>query len=82
MSTVHCPLSTAIRSALAVGAASALLLGAAFLPACAKPLLSPSDERTPFDRYDNVRTERAPQYIENEYGRREPNLRGRLSPKD
>ncbi len=48
---------------------------------CAKPLLSPTDERSPFDRYDNVRGRYAPQYIENEYGRREPNLRGRLGSK-
>lgn len=49
---------------------------------CSRPLLGPTDERSPFDRYDNVRGRYAPQYIENEYGRREPNLRGRLSPKD
>ena len=49
---------------------------------CAKPLLGPTDERSPFDRYDNVRGNYAPQYIENEYGHREPNLRGRLTPKD
>jgi hypothetical protein len=49
---------------------------------CEKPLLAPSDERTPYDRYDNVRGQHAPQYIENEYGRRQPNLRGRLTPKD
>jgi hypothetical protein len=49
---------------------------------CSRPLLSPTDERTPFDRYDNVRGRYSPQYIENEYGRREPNLRGRLGPKD
>ncbi len=59
--------------------AAALLLA---LPACSKPLLGPKDERTPYDRYDNVRGQYAPQYIENEYGRREPNLRGRLSPRD
>jgi hypothetical protein len=49
---------------------------------CAKPLLGPTDERSPFDRYDNVRGHYAPQYVENEYGRREPNLRGRLGSKD
>ncbi len=49
---------------------------------CSRPLLAPSEERTPFDRYDNVRGRYAPQYIENEYGRREPNLRGRLGSKD
>ena len=48
---------------------------------CSKPLLSPTDERSPFDRYDNVRGRYSPQYIENEYGRREPNLRGRLGSK-
>lgn len=63
--------------------ASAALIGTAALglAACSRPLLSPTDERSPFDRYDNVRGRYAPQYIENEYGRREPNLRGRLSPK-
>ena len=48
---------------------------------CSQPLLAPTDERSPFDRYDNVRGRYAPQYIENEYGRREPNLRGRLGSK-
>ena len=60
----------------ALGLLSLLTLG------CSRPLLGPTDERSPFDRYDNVRGRYAPQYIENEYGRREPNLRGRLSPKD
>lgn len=58
--------------------AGAVLLA---LQGCAKPLLSPTDERSPFDRYDAVRAQYAPQYVENEYGQREPNLRGRLSPK-
>lgn len=49
---------------------------------CAKPLLSPAEERSQFDRYDAMRAQHSPQYIENEYGRREPNLRGRLSPKN
>lgn len=48
---------------------------------CAQPLLSPTDERTPFDRYDSVRNEYAKQYVENEFGRLKPNLRGRLSPR-
>jgi hypothetical protein len=49
---------------------------------CSQPLLAPTDERSPFDRYDNVRGRYAPQYVENEYGRREPNLRGRLGSKE
>jgi hypothetical protein len=49
---------------------------------CAKPLLSPTEARSPFDRYDAVRNRHAAQYIENEYGRRQPNLRGRLEPRE
>ena len=51
------------------------------LGGCSKPLLAPNEERSPFDRYDAVRAQYAPQYVENEYGAREANLRGRLSPK-
>lgn len=60
-------------------AAAALLASVA---GCSKPLLAPTEERSPFDRYDAVRSKHAPQYVEDEYGRRQPNLRGRLSPKD
>jgi len=70
----HSPASCILRLALLAAAAS--LIG------CAKPLLSPTEERTPFDRYDAVRQRHAPQYIENEYGRRQPNLRGRLEPRE
>jgi hypothetical protein len=64
-------------------AAAAVVLGLAAmaLGACSKPLLSPSDERTPFDRYDTVRNEYAKQYVDNEFGRIRPNLRGRLAPR-
>ena len=48
---------------------------------CSKPLFAPSEDRTQFDRYDRVRNRYEPQYIEDEFGRREPNLRGRLGPK-
>lgn len=56
--------------------------GLAFATGCYKPLLSPSDERSPYDRYDTVRNQAAPQYVTDEYGRRRPNLRERLLPKD
>lgn len=49
---------------------------------CSKPLLSPEDERTQFARYDALRNQYAPQFVEDEYGRQRPNLRARLSPKD
>ena len=63
--------------------AGAALLGLslALLGGCQKPLLSPKDERTPFDRYDAMRDQFAQQYVEDEFGRRQPNLRGRLAPK-
>lgn len=64
-----------IGAGLALGA---LLLSAA---GCAKPLLSPRDERSQYDRYDVARGQYEPQYIEDEFGRRKPNLRGRLSQK-
>lgn len=66
------------RSAALLAVAAALSL----LPACGKPLLSPTDERSQFDRYDRVRNKYASQYREDEYGRQTPNLRARLSPKD
>jgi hypothetical protein len=65
---------------------SATLLGTMLLAACvaggcARPLLSPADERTPFDRFDGLRGQHAPQYTEDEFGREKPNLRGRLGQK-
>lgn len=57
-------------------------VGIAALGGCAKPLLSPTDERTPFDRFDALRAQSAPQYIEDEFGRQQPNLRERLTPRD
>ncbi|HZW10588.1 MAG TPA: hypothetical protein VFF69_11855 [Phycisphaerales bacterium] len=61
---------------LAVAAGPALLVAA--LGGCAKPLLSPNEPRSQYSRYDLVRGHHAPQYIEDEFGRRKPNLRGRL----
>lgn len=55
---------------------------AGLLAACSKPLLSPAETRSQYDRYDRVRSEYAQQYIEDEFGRKKPNIRGRLSPKD
>lgn len=49
---------------------------------CAKPLLSPNEPRSQYSRYDLVRGRFAPQYVEDEFGRRMPNLRGRLLDRD
>lgn len=74
------PRARQIVPALAISlAALALSLSAA---GCAKPLLSPEDERSPFDRFDALRAQYSPQYIEDEYGRQKPNLRGRLTPRE
>lgn len=62
---------------LVVAPATCLLL-----VGCAKPLLSPEDQRTPFDRYDAVRNQYSQQYVEDEFGRLKPNLRARLAPKE
>lgn len=47
-----------------------------------KPLLSPDYERSQFDRYDRVRDQYASQYVFDEFGRRRPNLSGRLMPRE
>lgn len=49
---------------------------------CSQPMLAPTDVRSPFDRYDAVRSQHAQQYVEDKYGRRQPNLRARLAPKE
>ncbi len=49
---------------------------------CSKPLLSPEEERTQYARYDAMRNQYVPQYVEDEFGRQKPNLRARLTQKD
>jgi len=49
---------------------------------CTKPLLSPDEPRSQYDRYDQIRAQRSPSYLEDEYGRRRPNLYGRLTVKN
>jgi len=66
---------TTLKCLLALPAALTLV-------GCAKPLLSPAEERSPFDRYDALRAQYAQQIIEDEHGRQRPNLRARLSPRD
>ena len=49
---------------------------------CEKPILTETEERSQYDRYDSVRNQRAAQYTRDEFGRRVPNLRARLMPKE
>ncbi|MCA3006108.1 MAG: hypothetical protein IOD15_12225 [Phycisphaerales bacterium] len=62
--------------------AGVLSLAVLMLSGCVKPLLSPEEDRSQFDRYDAIRAQYAPQYIADEYGQRRPNLRARLGPRD
>ena len=71
----------AVRAMVLAGVAAGLVLLAG-MSGCTKPLLSPDEERTPFDRYDGIRAQYAPQYTTDEFGMRKPNLRSRLSGKD
>ena len=72
--TRHTPRRTLRFAGLVVLATS----GLAALSGCVEPLLSPNEPRSQYSRYDLVRGRFAPQYVEDEFGRRKPNLRGRL----
>lgn len=52
------------------------------LGGCQKTALRPKDDRSQFDRYDQARNQRAEPFLEDEYGKRTPNLRGRLIVRD
>jgi hypothetical protein len=58
--------------------AAALL---AFGIGCERPLFVPDEPRTQFDSYDLIRNQYADEYVMDAYGRRKPNLRARLLPK-
>jgi hypothetical protein len=63
------------RQAIIITAAALSVLP---LQACQKTLLKKDDPRSPFDRYNLTRAQHAPPYLEDEFGRRTPNLRDRL----
>lgn len=81
MDTPFPPHARERRGLRGVTFAVALLVGGVALlttTGCYKPLLAPEEERSQYDRYDAIRAQRAPAFIEDEFGRRRPNLRGRL----
>ena len=53
--------------------ASALVLGG-----CEKPVFTPDEPRSQYDRFDAIRDQRAPSYVYDEFGARRPNIRQRL----
>ena len=60
---------------LGLAAGVCLLMSAS---GCQDSPITENDERSPFDRYDLIRDEYATPYVQDEYGRKRPNLRGRL----
>ncbi len=67
-----------VKARRTTGSVVALGLIALSAPGCEKPLFAPDSERSQYDRYDAIRGQSAPPYVEDEFGRRHPNLRGRL----
>jgi len=58
---------------VAMFAMAALCLGG-----CNKPLFSPDEPRSQYDRNDALRGQHAPSYVYDQYGTRRPNIRQRL----
>ena len=63
-------------------AGAVLGLWGAGLPGCANPLFPEDEDRSQYAGYDRARDQTAPAYVEDAYGRRRPNLRGRLLLRD
>lgn len=77
-------MSTVTRQVTSRGAwiaAGGLGLLMVILPGCTEPIFAPNQPRSQYDRYDRLRNQHAPQYIEDDLGRRTPNIRARLTPK-
>ncbi|QOI99629.1 MAG: hypothetical protein HRU70_03710 [Phycisphaeraceae bacterium] len=55
-----------------------VMMTAALVAGCSEPILTDTESRSQYDRYDQIRAQRAPGYTENVFGRDKPNLRGRL----
>lgn len=81
------PAAVATTAAMARGSLRAVALLAlavlvAMVTGCSEPLLVPNEERSQYDRFDAVRNQRAAPYLQDEFGQRRPNLRGRLLAQD
>ncbi|MBL4591361.1 MAG: hypothetical protein JKY96_05315 [Phycisphaerales bacterium] len=70
---------SAIKTTIRVCAVSLACLGTAVvISGCQRTALRPADSRSQFDQYDHARNQRAEPFTEDEFGKRTPNLRGRL----
>jgi hypothetical protein len=67
--------------AATLGLLAAALSASVALSACRQPLFPRNEPRSQYDEYDVARDEYAAPYIEDEFGRQRPNLRGRLAPR-
>jgi len=54
------------------------LLAGGLSAGCQDQLFPPNEPRSQYDRFDAVRDRRPEAYLEDEFGNRRPNLRGRL----
>ncbi|MDF1810289.1 MAG: hypothetical protein P1U42_11400 [Phycisphaerales bacterium] len=55
-----------------------MMTSVAIVGGCQKTALRPKDDRSQFDRYDQARNQKAQPFLEDEFGRRTPNLSERL----
>ncbi len=60
-------------------ASSVMVLLAAFVGGCEKPIFTRDEPVSQFDRLQKVRNTSEPAYIPDEFGNLRPNLTGRLS---
>ncbi len=58
--------------------AGALVLAGLLGSGCEKPVFTPDEPRSQYDRFDAIRDQRAPSHIYDEFGDRRPNVRQRL----
>ena len=75
------PKPSRTRPVVCVALVALPVLAALALPGCVKPLFPRNEPRSQFESYDIVRNQNQPLYVFDEFGRQQPNLRGRLSPK-
>lgn len=82
---VHCILLNTLFPTRRTGRRVLLIAGCFFglvLPSCQKALLAADEERSQFQRYDRAREQDQPGFYMDEFGRRRPNLRGRLEARE
>lgn len=60
------------------GSAVVVVMALTVIGGCQKTALRPNDSRSQFDQYDQARNQRAQPFLEDEFGRRTPNLSERL----